>query len=101
MANIWEEIETVTDFIFLGSQITADGDCSHEKTLAPRKKSYDKPSQRIKKHRHHFANKNPYSQIYGFPVITYGCESWTIRKADCQRIDALELWCWRRLLKVP
>ena len=60
-------METVTDFIFLGSKITADGDCSHEiKTLAPWKKSYDKPKQRIKKQRHHFADKGPVSQSYGF-----------------------------------
>ena len=60
-------METVTDFIFLGSKITADGDCSHEiKTLAPWKKSYDKPKQHIKKQRHHFADKGPDSQSYGF-----------------------------------
>ena len=63
-----EAMETASDFIFLGSKITADGDSSHEikKTLAPWKKSYDKPRQRIKKQRHHFANKGPYSQSYGF-----------------------------------
>ena len=62
-----ETMETVTDFIFLGSKITADGDCSHEiKTLAPWKKSYDQPRQHIKKQRHHFADKSPYSQSYGF-----------------------------------
>ena len=49
----------------------------------------------------HFANKGPSSQSYGFPVVMYGCESWTIKKAECQRIDAFELWCWRRLLRVP
>ena len=64
-----EIMETVTDFIFLGSKITVDGDCSHEikKTLAPWKKSYDKPRQHIKKQRHYFANKSPYSQSYDFP----------------------------------
>ena len=68
MANRWETMETVTDFIFGGSTITADGDCSHEikKTLAPWKKSYDQPRQRIKKERHNFANKGPSSQSYGF-----------------------------------
>ena len=93
----------MTDFIFLGSKITADGDCSHEiKMLAPWKKSYDKPRQHIKKQRHYFANKGPSSQSYGFfPVVMYGCESWTIKKAEHQRIDAFELWCWRRLLRVP
>ena len=69
--------------------------------LAPWKKSYDQPRQHIKKHRHYFANKDWYSQSYGFPVVMYGCESWTIKKAEHQRIDAFELWCWRRLLRVP
>ena len=85
---------TVTDFIFLGSKITADGDCSHEiKTLAPWKKSYDQPRQHIKKQKHYFANKGPSSQSMVFPVIIYGCESWTIKKAEHRRIDAFELWC--------
>ena len=63
-----EKVEAVTDFLFLGSKITADSDCSHEiqKTLASRKRSYDKPRQHIKKQRHHFADKGPYSQSYGF-----------------------------------
>ena len=55
----------------------------------------------ILKNRHHFADKGPYNQSYGFSVVMYGCESWTIKKAECQRIDAFELWCWRRLLRVP
>ena len=57
--------------------------------------------QHIKKQRHHFANKGPYSQSYGFPVVMCEGESWTIKKAECRRIDAFKLWCWRRLLKVP
>ena len=69
--------------------------------LASWKKNYDKPGQSIKKQRHHFADKGLSSQSYGFPVVMYGCESWTIKKAECQRIDAFELWCWRRLLRVP
>ena len=70
--------------------------------LAPWKKSSDQPGQHIKKQRHYFANKGPSSQSYGFfPVVMYGCESWTIKKAECWRIDAFELWCWRRLLRVP
>ena len=69
--------------------------------LAPWKKSYDQPRQRIKKQRHHFANKGPSSQSYCFPVVMYGCESWTIKKAEHRRIDAFELWCWRRRLRVP
>ena len=77
-------MEIVTDFIFLGSKITADGDCSHEiKILAPWKKSYDQPRQHIKKQKHYFTNKGPSSQSYGFSVVMYGCESWTIKKAEC------------------
>ena len=73
----------MTDFIFLGSKITADGDCSHEiKTLAPWKKNYDKTKQHIKKQRHQFANKDLYSQSYGFSVVMYECDSWTIKKAE-------------------
>ena len=71
-----ETVETVSDFIFLSSKINADGDCSHEiKTLAPWKKSYDQPRQHIKKQRHHFADKGPNNQSYGFPVVMYRCES--------------------------
>ena len=92
----------VTDFIFLGSKVTVDGDCSHEiKMLAPWKKSYDKPRQCIKKLRHYFANKGSSSQGYGFLIVMYECEIWTIKKAEQQRIDAFELWYWRRLLRVP
>ena len=71
--------------------------------LAPWKKNYDQPRQHIKKHRHYFANKDPSSQSCGhsFPIVVYGCESWTIKKALHGRIDAFELWCWRRLLRVP
>ena len=69
--------------------------------LAPWKKSYDQPRQHIKKQRHNFANKDPSSQSYDFPVVMHGCETWTIKKAEHRRIDAFELWCWRRLLRVP
>ena len=71
------------------------------KTLAPWKKSYDQPRQHIRKQRHYFANKGPSSQCFGFPVGMCGCESWTVKKAESWRIDAFELWCWRRLLGVP
>ena len=83
-----------------GSKITANGNCSHEikRHLAPWKKSYDKPRQHIKKQRHHFANKVLSSQSYNFLVVMYGCGSWTIKKAKYRRIDAFELWCWRRFL---
>ena len=68
--------------------------------LVPWKKSYEKPKQLIKKQRHYFANKGLYKAMV-FPVIIYGCESWIIKKAECWRIDAFELWCWRRFLRVP
>ena len=69
--------------------------------LAPWKKSYDQSRQHIRKQRHYFANKVPSVKAMVFPVVMYGCQSWTIKKAECQRIEAFELWCWRRLLRVP
>ena len=66
--------------------------------LAPWKKSYDKPRQHTKKQRHYFVNSVHLVKAVVFPVVMYGCENWTIKKAECQRIDAFELWCWRRLL---
>ena len=69
--------------------------------LAPWKKSYDQPRQHIKKQRHYFANKGHLVKAMVFPVVMYGCESWTVKKAECWRINAFELWCWRRLLRVP
>ena len=69
--------------------------------LTPCKKSNDQPRQHIKKQRHYFANKGLSSESYGFPVVMYGCENWTIKKAECQRIDAFELWCWRRFSRIP
>ena len=73
------------------------------KALAPWKKSYDKPRQHVKKQRYYFADKRLSSQGYGFPSchVMYGCESWTIKKAECRRIDASELWKWKRLLRIP
>ena len=73
----------------------------NRKTLAPWKKSYDKPRQHIKKQRHYLANKGPYSQIYSVTIVMYGWDSWTIKKAECWRIDTFEVWCWRRLLRFP
>ena len=69
--------------------------------LVPWKKSYDQPRQHIKKQRYHFAAKVRIVKAMVFPVVMYGCESWTIKKTECQRTDAFELWCWRRLLRVP
>ena len=96
-------METVSDFIFWGSKNTADGDCSHEikRHLLLGKKSYDQNRKHIKKQRHYFANKGLFSQSYRLPTVMCGCESWTIKKAEHQSIDAFELWCWRRLLRVP
>ena len=96
-------VETVADFIFLGSKITEDGDSSHEikRRLLLGRKSYDQPRQHIKKQRHYFSNKVCLVKAMVFPVVMYGCESWIVKKAEHQRIDAFELWCWRRLLRVP
>ena len=93
-----ETMETVTDFILRGSKITADGDCSHKikrHILLGRKALTNLGS--ILKSRD-FTDTGPSSQSYGFPVVMYGCESWTIKKAECWRIDAFEPWCWGRLL---
>ena len=90
-----ETVEAVTDFIFLGSKITADGDCSHEikRHLLFGRKVMTNLDQHIKKQRHYFTNKGLSSQSYGFSIVMYGCESWTIKKAEHWRIDAFELWC--------
>ena len=69
--------------------------------MSPLKKSYDQPRQHIEKQRHRFANKGPSSQGYGLPVVTYGCESWTVKQTEHRRTDAFEMWCWRRLLRIP
>ena len=94
-----EKVEAVTDFIFLGSKITADGDCSHEikKMLAPWKESYDSV---LKSRDITLLPQVCIVKLMVFPVVTCRCETWTIKKAECRRIDAFELWCWR-LLRVP
>ena len=88
-----ETMETVTDFIFLGFKITADSECSHDikRCLLLGRKDVTNLDSNIKKQRHHFADKGPYSQRHGFPVVMYGCESWTIKTTEHQRIDAFEL----------
>ena len=97
-----ETVETVADFIFLGSKITADGDCSHEiKRLTPWKESYDQPRQHIKKQKRYLSTKVRLVKAMVLPVVMYGCESWTIKSAEHRRIDAFELWCWKRLFRVP
>ena len=98
-----ETVETVSDFIFGGSKITTDGDCSHKikrRLLLERKVMTNLDS--IYKNRHiTLLTKVHLVKAMVFPVVMYGCESWTVKKAECQRIEAFELWCWRRLLRVP
>ena len=98
-----ETMETVTDFIFLGSKITADGHCSHEikRHLLLRRKAITNLDSILKSRDITLPTKVHLVKSMVFPVVMYGCESWTIKKADCWRIDAVELWCWRRLLRVP
>ena len=98
-----ETVETVSYFTFLGSKITADCDCSHEikRCLLLGKKSYDQPRQHIKSREVTLPAKVRLVKAMFFPVVMYGCESWTVKKAECRRIDAFELRCWRRLLRVP
>ena len=95
-------METVTDFIFLGFKITADGDCSHEiKThLLLERKAVTNLDSILKSRDITLPTKVYLVKAMIFPVVMYGCESWTIKKADCWKIDAFELWCWRRLLRV-
>ena len=98
-----ETTETVKDFIFLGSKTTADGDCSHEikRRLLLRRKVMTNLDSIIKSRDITLPTKIHLVKAVVFPVVMYGCESWTIKKAEHQRIDAFELWCWRRLLRVP
>ena len=98
-----ETVETLTDFIFWGSKITADGDCSHEiKRLLLLGRKFMTNLESILKIRDiTLPTKVHLVKAIAFPVVMYGCESWTIKKAEHQRIDAFELWCWRRLLRVP
>ena len=98
-----ETVETVSDFIFLGSKITADGDCSHEikRRLLLGRKVLTKLDSIFKSRDITLPTKVCLVKAMVFPVVMYGCESWTVKKAGCQRIDAFELWCWRRLLRVP
>ena len=96
-------METVTDFIFLGSKITADGDCSHEiqRCLLLGRKAMTNLDSILKNRDITLPTKAHLVKAMVFPVVMYGCESWTIKKAECWRIDAFELWYWRRLLRVP
>ena len=103
MTNIWKKVETVRDFIFLGSKITADGDCSHEikRCLLLGRKVMTNVDSILKSRDITLLAKVHLVKAMVFPVVMYGCECWTIKKAERRRIDAFELWCWRRLLRVP
>ena len=98
-----ETVETVSDFIFLGSRITADGDCSHEikRCLLLGRKVMTNLDSIFKSRDITLPTKVHLVKAMVFPVVMCGCESWTVRKAEHWRIDAFELWCWRRLLRVP
>ena len=98
-----ETVETVSGFIFWGSKITADGDCSHEmkRCLFFGRKAMTNLDSILKSRDITLPTKVCLVKAMVFPVVMYGCESCTIKKAECQRIDAFELWCWRRLLRVP
>uniref|UniRef100_A0AC11DUJ1 Uncharacterized protein n=2 Tax=Ovis aries TaxID=9940 RepID=A0AC11DUJ1_SHEEP len=97
-----ETMKTVTDFIFLGSKITADGDCSHEiKTLFLGRKVMTSLDSILKSRDITWPTEVHLLKAMVFPVVMCGCESWTMKKAECQGIDAFKLWCWRRLLRVP
>ncbi|XDC54000.1 hypothetical protein R6Z07M_005182 [Ovis aries] len=98
-----ETVETVSDFILGGSKITADGDCSHEikRCLLFGRKVMTNLDSILKSRDITLATKVRLVKAMVFPVVMYGCESWTVKKAERQRIDAFELWCWRRLLRVP
>ena len=98
-----ETMETATDFILRGSKITADGDCSHEtkRCLLLGRKAMTNLDSIFKSRDITFPTKVRLVKAMVFPVDVYGCESWTIKKAECRRSDAFELWCWRRLLRVP
>ena len=98
-----ETVETVSDFIFLGSKITADGDCSHEikRHLLLGRKVMTNPDSIVKGRDITLPTNVRLVKAMVFPAVMYGCESWTVKKAEHRRIDAFVLWCWRRLLRVP
>jgi len=98
-----ETVETVADFIFLGSKISSDGDCSHEikRRFFLGREVMSNLDSILKSRDITLSTKVCLVKAMVFPVVMYGCESWTIKKAEDQRIDAFELWCWRRLLRVP
>ena len=96
-----ETMETVTGFIFLGFKINADGECSHEIKRLPERKAMTNLDNILKNRDIALSTKVHLVKAMVLPIVMYGCESWTIKNAEHQRIDAFELWCWRRLLRVP
>ena len=98
-----ETVETVSDFIFVGSKITADGDCSNEikRSLLLGRKVITNLDRILKSRDITLPTKVRLVKAMVFPVVMYGCDSWTVKKAECRRIDVFELWCWRRLMRVP
>ena len=102
MANQWEKVKTVKYFIFLGSKISVDGDCSHKtkRLLLLGRKAMTNQDSVLKSRDITLPAKVCIVKAMVFPVVMYRCESWTIKKAECWRIDAFKLWCWRRLLRV-
>ena len=103
MGNRWETVEIVSDFIFLHSKITADGDCSYEnkRRLLLGRKVMTNLDSMLKSRDITLSTKVRLVKALVFLVLMYGCESWTIKKAECRTINAFELWCWRILLRVP
>ena len=98
-----ETVETVPDFIFLGSKITADGDCSHKvkRRLLLGRKVMTSLDSILKSRDITLPTKVHLVKAMVFPVVMYGCECWTVKKAECRKIDAFELWCWKRFLREP
>ena len=103
MGNKWGNSATVADFILGGYKITAGGNCSHEikRRLLPGRKAMNKLDSILKSRDITLPTKVHLDKTIVFPVVMYGCESWTVKKAEHRRIDAFELWCWRRLSRVP
>ena len=97
------KVEAVTDFLFLGSKSTVDGDCSHElrRCLLLGKKTLTNLNSVLKSKDITLPTKVHIVKAMVFPIVMYGCESWTIKKVECQRIDAFKLWCWKRVLRIP
>ena len=98
-----EKVEVVTDFLILASKITVDGDCSHEirRRLLLDRKAMTNIERVLKSRDITLPTKVCIVKVMAFPVVMYGCDGWTIKRVECQRIDAFELWCWRKLLRVP